>query len=309
MTWNSLDPKRMANDLYDLLGVKKSASDSDITKAYRKLARQHHPDRNPGDKAAEAKFKEIQSAFDVLGDATKRAEYDQFGSTGGPGSGGPGGFHFRGSPGGQGFAAGDAQRIFEQFFGGGGAGSNPFGGMGGSGPGRRRQAEPPPPQESEITIPFEKAVQGGPLDLNIAGQSVSVKIPAGMEDGKALRLAGQAPGGGDLLLRIRVGPHEHYAVEDGQLIVAVPISLPEAVLGGPVDVPLPDGSQVSIKVPPGTSSGRKLRLRGKGIKGGDAYVRFQVMVPAEPSDKAKELIQEFAKHHADNPRTSPFWKQ
>ncbi len=301
----------MAKDLYEVLGVKRAAADGDITKAYRKLARQFHPDRNPGDKAAEARFKEVQSAYDVLGDKAKRAEYDQFGSTGGPGPGGPGGFNFRSGPGGgggaQGFDPGDAQRLFEQFFGGGGG--NPFGGGGAPGGGRRQRAEPPPAQESEITIPFERAVQGGNIDLNIAGQSVSVKIPAGMEDGKALRLAGQAPGGGDLLLRIRVGPHEHYIIEDGSLIINVPISVSEAVLGGAVDVPLPDGSKVAVKVPQGSSSGRKLRLRGKGIKGGDAYVRMQVMVPAEPNEKAKELIREFAQQQTDEPRTGEFWRR
>src|SRR5438034_7980978 len=105
----------MAKDLYDVLGVKRSASDGEITKAYRKLARQHHPDRNPGDKAAEARFKDVQSAYDVLGDKTKRAEYDQFGSAGGPGPGGPGGFHFRTGPGGApGFDQADAERLFEQ---------------------------------------------------------------------------------------------------------------------------------------------------------------------------------------------------
>jgi curved DNA-binding protein len=303
----------MANDLYETLGVKRAASDGEITKAYRKLARQFHPDRNPGDKAAEARFKEVQSAYDVLSDKTKRAQYDQFGNADGPGPGGPGGFHFRGGPAGApGFDPADAERIFEQFFGGGaggGGGFNPFGG-GSSGSGRgRRRAEPPPPQETEIPVPFETAMQGGTLDLNIAGQSVSVKIPAGMEDGKALRLAGQAPGGGDLLLRIRIGPHEHYVIEDGQLVISVPISVSEAILGGAVDVPLLDGSKIAVKVPPGTSSGRKLRLRGKGIKGGDAYVRLQVMVPAETSDKAKELIREFAQQQPDDPRAGPFWKR
>jgi DnaJ-class molecular chaperone len=296
----------MANDLYDVLGVKRSASDAEITKAYRKLARQFHPDRNPGDKAAEARFKDVQSAYDVLGDKTKRAQYDQFGSADGAGPG-PGGFHFRTGQGGvPGFDQAEAERIFEQFFGGGaGGGFNPFGG---GSPGRGRRRAEPPGQESEITVPLETAVQGGTLDLSIAGQSVSVKIPAGMEDGKALRLAGQAPGGGDLLLRIKIAPHEHYVIDNGQLIVNVPISLSEAVLGGAVDVPLPDGSKIAVKVPPGSSSGRKLRLRGKGIKGGDAYVQLQVTVPAEPNDTAKALIREFAEQHSENPRTGDFWR-
>lgn len=303
----------MANDLYQTLGVSRSASDDEIQKAYRKLARQYHPDRNPGDKSAEAKFKDVQSAFDVLSDKEKRAQYDQFGSVGGPGGmpgggGGPGGFNFHATgPGG--FSPGDAEEIFRQFFGGGGGG-NPFaGGMPGQAGGRRRRAAPEPePQEAEISVPLETALAGGTMQFNIAGSTVSVRIPAGIADGKALRLAGQAPGGGDLLLRVRLLPHDHYSVEDGTLHITVPVSLAEAVLGGPVVVPLPDRSQVTVKIPPGTSSGAKLRLKGKGIAGGDCYVRLKVMVPPQTSDAAKRLIEQFAREQPHDPRSDPFWQ-
>lgn len=296
----------MAKDLYDVLGVKRTATDSEITKAYRKLARKYHPDRNPGDKQAEATFKEVQSAYDVLSDQGKRVQYDQFGQAGGPSPGGPGGFNFH-AGGASDFNQADAERIFEQFFGGRtGQGFNPFSGRSAEG-GRRRRAEPPPSQETEVVIPLPIAVVGGELDLNIAGQSVRVKIPSGIEDGKALRLAGQALGGGDLLLRIKLASHDYYSLENGELTISVPLSVAEAILGGAIDVPLPDGTQIAVKVPAGTSSGRKLRLRGKGVKGGDAYVRLQVMVPGEVNERAKELIQEFARIQPDNPRTGPFW--
>ncbi|MBX7106006.1 MAG: DnaJ domain-containing protein [Gemmataceae bacterium] len=302
----------MANDLYSVLGVDRSASDDAIQKAYRKLARQYHPDRNPGDKEAEAKFKDVQSAFDVLGDKEKRAQYDQYGSVGGPGPnfGGPGGFNFHTSgPGG--FDQVDAENIFRQFFGGGGS---PFTGGGGGGPfggkaGRSRQAPPAEPQEAEIGVPLETALAGGTMQFNISGKDVSVRIPAGIGDGQALRLSGQAPGGGDLLLRVKLQPHPHYSVEDGSLIVTVPVSIPEAVLGGSIDVPLPGGVFVTVKVPPGTSSGAKLRLKGKGIKGGDCFVRLKIMAPVALSDKARDLLKAYSEEQPHDPRTEPFWKR
>ncbi len=299
-------------DLYETLGVSKNASDADIQKAYRKLARQFHPDRNPGDKAAEAKFKEIASAYEVLSDKKKREEYDMYGAVGGfggqrpPGAGGQD-FHFGGGgPGG--FDASDAERIFRQFFGGGGgfggaqAGGNPFGG-------RRRgaQPQPPPAQEADVTVPFETAATGGSLPLRVGSSEINVKVPAGIGDGKVLRLGGQGAGGADLLLRIHVAPHEYFRVEDGNLTLEVPVTLAEAVLGATIDVPLLGGDSAAVKVPPGSSTGTRLRLRGKGIKGGDYYVRLAVALPKQVDDKTKNLVSEFAKLHPDNPRTGPFW--
>lgn len=302
----------MAKDHYDTLGVSRTASDDEIQKAYRKLARQFHPDRNPGDKQAEAKFKEIAAAYDVIGDKEKRQQYDQFGEAG-PGMGG--GFNFRGAPGGN-VSQEDAERIFRQFFGGagGGEGENPFGAFfGGGGPGtggrrRSRTPQPPPPQEAEVRVPFTTAATGGSLDLNINGEQVSVKVPAGVEEGQVLRLGGRAPGGGDLHLRIRIEPHEHFRIEDGLLVLPVPISVSEAILGATIDVPLLEGGKAAVKVPPGTSTGRKLRLKGKGIKGGDCHIRLEVHVPHAVDEKSQELIREFADRNPDHPRHSHFWR-
>jgi DnaJ-class molecular chaperone len=301
----------MPADLYETLGVSKNASDADIQKAYRKLARQYHPDRNPGDKAAEAKFKEIAASYEVLSDKSKREQYDMYGAVGGfggqppPGAGGQE-FHFGGGgPGG--FDASDAERIFRQFFGGGGGfggqSGNPFGG------GRRRAAppQPPPPQEAAVTVPFETAATGGTLPLRVGNQEINVKVPAGISDGKVLRLSGQGNGGADLLLRIYVAPHEYFRIEDGNLTLDVPVTLAEAVLGATIDVPLLGGDSAAVKVPPGSTTGTRLRLRGKGIKGGDYYVRLAVALPKQVNDKTRELAQEFAKLNPDNPRTGPFW--
>ncbi|MFL5331426.1 MAG: DnaJ C-terminal domain-containing protein [Gemmataceae bacterium] len=303
----------MAQDLYETLGLAKNATTADIEKAYRKLARQYHPDRNPGDKSAEAKFKEVSAAYQILSDKQKREEYDQYGQVGGHGSPGPGGqqFHFGGGGGGANFDMGDAQRIFEQFFGGGGGGG--FGGMGSGSPfgqqQQRRGRAKPASQEAEITIPFVTAATGGSLPLRINQNEVTVKIPPGMEDGKVLRLGGQGSGGADLLLRVHVQPHEHFRIENGNLTLNVPISLSEAVLGATIDVPLLDGGSAAVKIPAGSSTGNKLRLKAKGIKGGDFYVRLEVMVPKHINERAKELIQEFAKLHPDHPRHEPFWQR
>jgi len=289
----------MANDPYSVLGVSRTASDDEIQKAYRKLARQHHPDRNPGDKAAETKFKEVQAAYDILGDKAKREEFDQFGAVGGrPGPAGPGP-NF-GGPGGSPFGSGGAFFDLRDLFGGafGGEEANPFASAGRRG----RKTRARPPQEAEVTVPFEIAALGGPLNLRVDGQDVSVKVPPGLEDGKILRLAGQGSGGADLHLRVRVLPHDRFRIENGDLTVTVPISIPEAVLGAAIDVPLLEGGFATVKVPPGTSAGAKLRLKGKGIKGGDAYVLLKIVVPRSVSERGQELIREFGKLYPDNPR-------
>lgn len=300
----------MANDLYETLGVKKNASDADIQKAYRKLARQYHPDRNPGDKAAEAKFKEISAAFEVLSDKEKRAQYDQFGEDGpGPGPGGRGGFHFRqGGPGGANVDPRMAEQLFRQFFGGGG-GFPGFGGAEdfGSQFGQRGRPRTPEAQEAEISVPLETAAKGGELHLRIDGQTVSVKVPPGISDGQVLRLSGQGAGGADLHLRVKIAPHEHYRLEDGVLQLEVPLLLSEAVLGATINVPLLNGGTASVKIPAGTSSGAKLRLKGKGIKGGDMFIQVRIVVPANVDDDAKKLIREFQAKYPENPRSGPFW--
>jgi DnaJ-class molecular chaperone len=305
----------MPRDPYEVLGVARNASEEDIKKAYRKLARQHHPDRNPGDKQAETRFKEVQDAYDILSDKTKREQYDRFGFAGpGPGGfgggGGPRGGSFRwegGAP--FGGAEGiDLESILRQF---GGAG-------GGEGPdleelvgrrtrGRTRGRARPAETETEVTIPFDTAALGGSVSLGIDGREVSVKIPAGVEEGKRLRLAGQAPDGGDLLVRLHIAAHPFFRREGKNIILDVPLTITEAALGTKVDVPTLDGTRLTVKVPPGTSSGGRLRLRGKGVAGGDQYIEIKIVAPAPPEGRGRELLEEFARLNPQNPRANLPW--
>jgi len=314
----------MARDFYEVLGVSKQATPDEVKKAYRKLAREFHPDRNPGDKQAETRFKEVQEAYDVLSDAAKRSQYDRFGSVGPesggfPGGGFPGGgrrggqrgqtFHW-GSEGGADF---DPNDLFSQIFGGAGGGGS--GGAAGfedilrqAGQGRagRRRAEPSD-AETEVTVPFLTAALGGTVSLRVDGRELDVKVPAGVEDGKKLRLQGQAPGGGDLHLRLRIAPHPYFRREGKDIILPVPLSLAEATLGAAVEVPTLDGTKLNVKVPPGMSSGTRLRLRGKGIDGGDQYIEAQVMAPAVKDDRGKELVAELARLYPQEPRSGLNW--
>jgi DnaJ-class molecular chaperone len=296
----------MPRDYYEVLGVSRDASEADIKKAYRKLARQHHPDRNPGDKQAEVRFKEVQEAYDVLSDKTKRTQYDRFGFAGAAGAGqgpfrpgagaGPGGFEF------QGVSPEDLESILGAFGG-------DLGGMFGRGRarGRGRAARPAESVEAEVAIPFLRAAQGGTVSLSVDGREIDVKVPAGVEEGKKLRLAGQGPGGGDLLVRIKIEPHPYFRREGHDIIVEVPIGISEAVLGTKVDVPTLEGTHLTVKVPPGTSSGSRLRLRGKGIAGGDQYVEIKIVAPKVTDARSRELIEEFARLNPQNPRANMPW--
>jgi DnaJ-class molecular chaperone len=309
----------MARDYYEILGVPRNASEEDLKRAHRKLARQYHPDRNPGDKQAEARFKEVQQAYDVLSDKTKRAQYDRFGEAGlgagfrggGEGPGGPQ-FHWGGAgPGGfQQVDPAEAEAMFRQIFGGGGEPfdmESLFGRRQRGGARTRRPQAPPQVVESEVTIPFQTAALGGTVNLQLDGRELAVKIPAAAEEGRPLRLRGQAPGGGDLLLRLRIEPHPYFRREGKDLVLDMPLSLGEAVLGTQVDVPTLDGSRLTVKVPPGTSSHKRLRLRGRGIAGGDQYIEIRIVVPAAKDSRSRELIEEFARLNPQSPRTGPPW--
>jgi DnaJ-class molecular chaperone len=309
----------MPRDYYEVLGVKRDASEDEIKKAYRKLARQYHPDRNPGDKQAEARFKEVQEAYDVLSDQGKRSQYDRFGFAG-PEAGMPGGeggfpggfrFHWGGGPGGgQTVDPEMAEEVLRRFgvdlggFGTGDLGGGPGGRTAGGG--RRRRAAAAA-QTADLNVPFTTAALGGTISLGIDGHELEVKIPAGIEEGKTMRLQGQAPGGGDLLLKIHIQPHQYFRREGNDLVLEVPLSLPEAVLGTKVDVPTLDGTRLTVKVPPGTSSGARLRLRGRGIKGGDEYIEIRVMAPAPKDERSRELIEEFARLNPQAPRAGLPW--
>jgi curved DNA-binding protein len=317
----------MAKDYYETLGVAKKATENEIKSAYRKLARQFHPDRNPGDKAAAERFKEIQTAYDVLSDKKKREQYDQFGPAfeqmgqGGPG-GGAGGFHWTGGPGGtKNIDPEMFQSIFEQMVGGGGGFSGFPGGFttgastGKRARGRGRRAafeEMPQDVEQSIEIDFMTAAQGGTIELTRPGQTerLSVDIPAGMGDGKKLRLRGQGVAGGDLYVIVHVRPHPYFHREGQDIILEVPLTVTEAGVGCKVDVPTLAGT-VSLTIPGGASSGQRLRIRGLGLPSsagkGDQYCEVKIVLPKTLDAKGKELLQEFGKLHPLHPRTHLGW--
>ncbi|MBX3388824.1 MAG: DnaJ domain-containing protein [Phycisphaeraceae bacterium] len=305
-------------DLYSVLGVAKSASQDEIKKAYRKLARQYHPDVNKSADAG-AKFTQVQEAYDVLSDEKKRRYYDQFGvvpgsaaaEAGTPGSGPrtpwEGGQHVRVDQ--VDIDPEELGSMFETFFGGGRTrdpfGAGPFGGSAGVGgrgaKGRPRQAPEPEPLEHELFLTFMGAAKGGPeeLRLNFDGKSrtIEVNIPAGVRDRQQVRMR-KGAGDRDLVLNIRVGGHPIFRREEANdLSLDLQLNIAEATLGASVSVPTLDGT-VELRVPPGTSSGAKLRLRGRGIqpsKGdpGDLYAVVRIVTPKPESldDQEKEAIR------------------
>lgn len=304
---------------YEVLGVSRSASAEEITKAYRKLAQKYHPDRNAGDKAAEAKFKEVNNAYEVLSDPQKKQMYDMTGQTGGAGGfpgGGAGGF-----PGGFQGAQVDpqaAEEMFRSVFGGGGPGGGfDFGSMfGGAAGGQRRgkqqrggsRARPPEEVNTDVRVPFLTAATGGSVSIDVGGREIDVRIPAGIEEGKKLRVPASATGSVDVYLRVLIDPHPYFKREGNDVLVEVPISPAEAILGGKVDVPTLDGGELTVKVPPGTSSGARVRLKGKGIAGGDQYLVMKIVVPAKPDDATKKLMEEYAAHNTHDPRANVGWR-
>jgi len=300
----------MPRDYYEVLGVSRSASSEEITKAYRKLARDHHPDRNPGDKQAEARFKEVSAAYEILGDTEKRQGYDQYGHDGPPRAGG-----FPGSAAGpDGTGTIDprvAEELFRNLFNQGGGAGDFFGGgdPGGSGRSRKsRTRRPAQDVEVEAMIPLTMAAKGGTVSINTGEKELTVKIPAGIEEGKRLRLAGQAPGGADIHVQIRIEPHPYFRRDGKDITLEVPITIAEAVLGSKITVPSIDGAKLEVKVPPSTSSGAKLRLRGKGLSGGDQFLQFKIVVPPQVSDEAKKLIEAFAEQQPHEPRSLLAWE-
>jgi curved DNA-binding protein len=306
----------MADDYYKTLGVSKSASADEIRKAYRKLARVNHPDAKPNDAGAAEQFKKIQEAYDVLNDKEKRQQYDQFGpdfqkmGRGGPGPGpGPGG-------GFGGFGSSTGPIDLGDLFGRGGIDlGDIFGGGAGGGPaaGARRGTRGAISGEdirATVRVPFQVAVVGGSVDVRIdrGGEvdTLGVKIPAGVGEGQVIRLAGQGNPGrrgganGDLLLRIEIEPHAYFRREGSNILLDVPVTPSEAVLGTKVDVPTLTEGPVVVKIPPGTSSGMKLRLRGKGVidpqtkQVGDQFVVIKIVLGKNITEPAKELYQKLA---------------
>lgn len=299
----------MADDYYQTLGVSRTASAEDIRKAYRELARKYHPDLHPDDDSAKEKFKKVQTAFDVLNDPSKREMYDRYGSSfegvaPGAGGGGWGGGPF---PGG-GFPGG-GEIDLESLFGGGGG----FGDLFGRGRGqrtRRRPAQTPGEDvTAQLSIPFRLAIDGGKTDVRVdrggTVETISVTIPQGLPDGARMRLRGQGlPGtgggpAGDLLLEVHVEPHPVFRRTGDTLELTLPISIAEALEGAKVDVPTPWGT-IALRIPPGTSGGKKLRAAGMGVRHGngakgDLIAEVQIVLPAEADAAARERLLEAAK--------------
>lgn len=299
-----------ANDYYKTLGVARDASAEDIRKAYKKLARKYHPDISKEQDAAE-RFKQVNEAFEVLSDTEKRSMYDRFG-TAKPGPAGGGGQTYSWGPGG-----GASPVDLEQLFG----GQFDLGGMFGDGIGGGRRAKRDrkgSDVEFNIEVPFALAVEGGTHDLHLdrAGKAerIAIKIPPGVDTGNVIRLAGQGQPGmnggppGDLLITVRVTPHPWFRREGNNLLVDVPVTITEAALGGKVDVPTLTEGKVVMTVPAGTSSGQKLRLRGKGVpdrekkQRGDLYAIIKVVVPQNLGPEAKELLQKLQEAAPQTPR-------
>jgi curved DNA-binding protein len=287
-------------DPYTALGVSRTASQDEIKAAYRKLARKHHPDVNPGDKKAEDRFKEVSAAHEIVGDAKKRALFDEFGAEGlrdgfdveqartakrWASQGGP---RARGGP--QWGEASPLDEIFGEF----------FGGM----PRRKAAPQRGGDAEAHIEIDLVQALKGGDLPITVRGREgprkLTVKIPPGLEDGARIRLAGQGSPGpagpGDLFVEVSVRDHPFLRREGKTLEMTVPITIGEAVAGAKVTVPTLGGGGV-LTVPPGSASGTQLRLKGKGFSGGDLIVTLQVQPPDDSSAEAKELARKLDHHY------------
>jgi DnaJ-class molecular chaperone len=304
-------------DYYDILGVKKNASEKEIKSAFKKLARKYHPDVNPGDKSAEENFKQVSEAYDILSDKKKRAQYDRVGheawkagfKEGAPPPPGGGGFAWGGFPGaenvhfyssgsGGGFSDVDLEDLFGGFF---------------TGRGRRRRQGPIKGEDSlsRLAIPYLDAIKGGERGITIStatgGQeSLTVKIPKGIVEGQKIRLAGKGNPGfsggpaGDLLIEIVYEPDPRFERDGANLTTEVKVPVSLAALGGEIKVETLEGG-ADLKIPAGTQGGQRLRLKGKGLpkRGGcrgDLFARIRVQVPKELDDEGKELIEKLKKY-------------
>lgn len=297
-------------DFYAILGVSKDASDADIKKSYRKMARKYHPDTNPGDSAAEQKFKDITEANSVLSDPEEREQYDAIRAMGSGarfsagGAGGPSGgagfddvfgnlFNSGGARRGGGFpGGGQVPPEFADLFGGGGG----FGGF-------QQAPQKGADRTASTTISFAGSIRGTTIGLREPdGEVIDVRIPAGIRDGQSVRVRGKGQrgpaGNGDLMVKVAVKPHPFFIREENNIRIHLPVSFAEAALGATVEVPTLTGERVKMKVPAGTSSGRTLRLKGRGVKTakatGDLLATIDVVVPQKLNAEAQEAVQAFA---------------
>lgn len=300
-------------DYYEILGVKKTATEEEIKKAYRTLAKKHHPDKNKGNKEAENKFKEISEAYAVLSDKEKREQYDRLGreafSFGGGGQNPFAGFDFSQFTGG-GRRTRSGRRtsgpagftdIFSDLFGGGGPGSIEF-------------EEIPmrgPDINAELTIGFREAVTGATMDLTVNGGHIKVKIPEGVADGQTIRIRGKGGAGGqggqagDLNVRVHVTPHPFFERRGDDIHIDLPVTVGEAIRGAEIEVPTIQGT-VRARIPKGTQGGQTFRLTGKGVKKkgggyGDQYYRIEIHVPKESPSDAVDKIES---SYRENPRVN-----
>jgi curved DNA-binding protein len=302
-------------DYYQSLGVARTASADEVKKAFRKLARQYHPDVAKDKKKAEEKFKEINEAYEVLSDADKRKKYDELGANWKSGA------EFRPPPGTDGFAGGQPFRggnggaqnfefegtgfsdFFEQLFGSRMRGNN-FSGANGFN--REQFAEPSRDIEGDIMVTLEEASAGSVRTVTVRHEnrtdSQQVKIPAGITEGQKLRIAGRGQAGGDLYLRVRLAKHPDFEVDGHNLIHELELAPWEAALGAEISVPTLTG-RVNIKIPAGTASGQKLRVRGRGLgKNGDLLIAAKIVVPGKISDAQKKLWEQLSRESKFNPR-------
>jgi DnaJ-class molecular chaperone len=296
------------DDPYETLGVKRDASADEIRSAYRKLAKLHHPDLNPGKKEAEERFKAVSAAYDLLSDKEKRARFDRgeidasgaekpperhfyrdFGET-------PGGGKYRS---GASFDPDDLSSIFEQAF---GRAGGP--GFGGAREFNMRGAD----ARYALSVPFLDAVNGATRRLTLPdGHTLDVNIPAGVQSGQILRLAGKGMPGfgdgppGDALIEIGVEPHPFFRREGKDIHLELPVTLQEAVLGAKVEVPTVKGA-VALKIPPNSTGGSKLRLKGRGVSGGDQYVELKIALPTGSEPELEEFLKNWKPHHPFDPR-------
>jgi len=302
----------MAEDLYSVLGVPKTASAGEINKAYRKLAKKLHPDLNPGDTAAEERFKQISHAYSILKDPEQRGKYDR-GEIDASGqerpqqryyreyAGGPEGAQYHSTSGFEDIGA--FSDLFGDMFGGGAGMRGGRGGRGGRFSMRGQDAQ------YHLDIPFLDAVNGTKQRITLPdGSTLDVTIPPGVSDGQVLRLKGKGMPGlgegppGDALVEIGIRPHPVFKREGNDIVVEVPISFDEAVLGGKVEVPTISG-RVAVTVPAGSNTGQTLRLKGRGVKGkGDQLLKLSVMMPEKIDDDLKSFAEEWKKSHAYDPR-------
>lgn len=294
-------------DPYSVLGVKRDASEEEIRKAFRKLAKQYHPDLNPGKKEAEARFKAINAAYDLLSDPQKRARYDR-GEIDAEGAERPERAYYRR------YAEGAAgEKYGQQHFSFGGDDLDDIlGNLFGEGAARRRGAgmrRRGSDLRYTLTVDFLDAVNGAKRRLTLApGRELDVAIPAGIEDGQVLRLQGQGEKGaggapaGDALIEVHVAPHPFFRRDGDDIRVEVPVTLGEAMLGGRIEVPTATGT-VAVTVPKHSNSGTVLRLKGKGVAGrGNQYVTLRVTLPESPDPDLERFVREWSEAHPYNPR-------